>query len=368
MDDRGRRAAVAMWSFRGVGAKGFRTLEQLVPRAEWFDHSLRDLAGLLGLNEAHLEEMVRCESLERKADQLVEHLRKEGIRVCFRGEPRYPPLLGELEGSPPLLFYQGPGATAQARGVVAIVGTRKTSHEWLKVARTLAADCCAQGLVVASGAAEGIDTAAHSGALSKRGVTWAFVASGLDELDEAPRQIVDQILPGGGSVFTEYPPGTRAEKGLFVQRNRLISGSAGAMVMVRGAEDSGARHTAAAASKQGRRVLACPTMPLDRLGGLERVLLRAGARPCFDVGDVLASLGLVKMRVQRPLANRQPISDDARLVFDALPVGLFDMESAVAALPAQETGAIAAALMELELAGWVLQRTGRRYEKHADPT
>jgi DNA processing protein len=356
-----------MWSFRGVGAKGFQALERLVPRSEWFDHPLGELGGLLGLKEAHLEEMVGWRSLERRADHLVNELRKKRIRVCFRGDPRYPKLLSELEGAPPLLFYQGPGATAQPRGVVAIVGTRKTAHEWLSVARTLAADCCAQGLVVTSGAAEGIDTAAHRGALSKRGVTWAFVASGLDELDEAPRQIVDEILPGGGSVFTEYPPGTRADKGLFVQRNRLISGSAGATVMVRGDEASGARHTAEAAYKQGRRVLACPTMPLDRLGGLERVLLRGGARPCFDVGDVLASLGLVKMRVQRPLADRQPISDDARLVFDALPVGLFDMESAVAALPQQQTGAIAAALMELELAGWVVQRTGRRYEKQGAP-
>jgi len=197
-----------------------------------------------------------------------------------------------------------------------------------------------------------------------RGVTWAFVASGLDEIDAAPLKIVTPLLKAGGTVFSEYPPGVRAKEGLFVQRNRLISGSADVVVVVRGKEDSGARHTAEAARKQQRPLLAVPGNPLELGSEVCRTLLRSGARPCFDVGDVLSAAGLVEMAAApEQVEEKGPVSDESRAVFEALPRGIFDMELAVAAVPEKSSGAVAAALMELELASWVVTRSGRRYEK-----
>ncbi|MBE2253107.1 MAG: DNA-protecting protein DprA [Myxococcus sp.] len=360
-----RRAVLAVWTLPGVGAKALGLLEGLAPRADWFTLRLSELAGLLGLKDDAREALVAWGSLEAQCERVEKALRLDHQRVCFQGDPEYPSRLAGVRNAPPLLFFRGPGAVAQTRGRVAVVGTRRPQREWLAWTAQLASACAGQGLVVTSGAAEGIDTAAHHGALTGRGITWAFVASGLDVIDAAPRSIVTRLLRVGGSVFSEYPPSVRAKEGLFVQRNRLISGSADVVVVVRGAADSGARHTAHAARTQQRPLLAVPASPLERGAELCQALLRDGARPCFDVNDVLRAQGLVQMAPSAaPVSEeRGLVSDEAREIFAALPQGLFDMEQAVGASPQKSSGAIAAALMELELAGWLAGRSGRRYEK-----
>lgn len=354
---------LAVWSFQGVGAARLEALRETVPAREWFSTDVRDLAAHLDLRDADRVAFEACPSLEQRAEKVHVMMTCSRQRVCFRGEPEYPARLASIANAPPLLFFYGPGATASVREVVAIVGTRKTQGEWLAVAKRLAAGCSEQGLAVVSGMAEGVDSAAHLGTLSARGVTWAFVAQGLDELDAGQKVIGRKLLRGGGTIFTIYPPGHRPTQGQFVQRNRLISGSAGATVMVRGKKDSGARHTTQAAFEQGRAVLAVPTAPFDTLGGLERELFEQGARVCYGPTDVLAALGLTTTRTHFVAVERGVVSEQTQQIFAQLPVGLFDMEAAVQAVPSEETGTIAAALMELELAGWVVQKTGRRYEK-----
>lgn len=359
-----RRAVLAMWSFQGVGAIGLDTLEALVPKRQWLTLPLRELVALADLKADVRERVLACGSLEARADRFETRLKQTGQRVCFEGDREYPSRLAGVRGAPPLLFYKGPGAVARPRAHVAIVGTRHPDKDWEKWTVGLSRTCAEQGLVVASGGAEGIDTAAHLGALRGKGVTWAFVASGLEEIDAAPRAIVGPVLAAGGTVFSEYPPDVRANAGLFVQRNRLISGSADAIVLVRGKEDSGARHTAEAARRQQRALLAVPGNPRETGAELCRDFLRIGALPCFDVSDVLTAVGLVEMTaVPEELEERGPVSDDSRAVFEALPRGIFDMELAVAAVPQKSSGAVAAALMELELASWLVTRSGRRYEK-----
>jgi len=117
--------------------------------------------------------------------------------------------------------------------------------------------------------------------------------------------------------------------------------------------------------EQGRALLAVPGEPLRPKGGeLSRQLLREGARPCFDVSDVLTAIGLLEMPVPEIIvAEKGDVSEEARAVFDALPPGLFDMEKAIAALPAHSSGVVSAAMMELEISGWLVSRSGRRYEK-----
>lgn len=359
-----RRAVLAMWSIQGVGAIGLETLETLVPKREWFRLPLRELVACANLKSDLRERVLSCGSLEAQADRLESRLKLSRQRVCFAGDREYPSRLEGVRGAPPLLFFRGPGAVDQPRARVAIVGTRHPSDEWYAWTVGFAGRCVEQGLVVASGAAEGIDAAAHLGAMKGRGVTWAFVASGLDQIDAAPKRTVGPLLDAGGTVFSECPPGARANEGLFVQRNRLISGSADAVVVVRGKEDSGARHTGEAARKQQRPLLAVPGNPLEKGADLCRALLRRGALACFDVADVLAAVGLVEMvALPEEPQEKGPVSDESRAIFEALPRGLFDMELAVAAVPRQSSGAVAAALMELELASWVVTRSGRRYEK-----
>ncbi len=363
MNEGERRAVLALWSFRGVGAIRLEKLASVVPRDEWLSTKPYVLAHHLRLKEDERAELSRWSSLDQRADEVLAKMETSNQHVCFLGEPAYPPLLVNTPDPPPLLFHEGPGATTSVRAVVSIVGTRSTNADWIALATALAADCSRQGLLVASGAAEGIDTAAHLGAVRVRGLSWAFIAQGLDEMDPNQGRVRDQILPFGGTIFTEYPPGHRPTRGQFVHRNRLIAGCAAATVMVRGADDSGAGYTTDSAFSLGRPVLTVPPGPFDRQGNLAKKLLKQGARACYDVSDVLEVLGLTPSRTQLVVAKRGEITDESRAVFERLPTGLFDMEEAVAALPLESSGTISAALMELELAGWVVQKTGRRYEK-----
>ncbi|MBL8938955.1 MAG: DNA-protecting protein DprA [Archangium sp.] len=365
MNELERRAVLALWSCEGVGAQAFERLTQLVPVAQWLSTPWRELVALLDVSAPTREQLWAGPTLEARLAKLEQRLAEGRQRVCFKGDPQYPAALVGVRSAPPLLFYAGPGAVDQMRGRVAIVGTRRTDRDWLTWTRRFAMTCTQQSLVVVSGAAEGIDTNAHRGALDGRGLTWAFVASGLDEIDPAPKEVATELYRRGGTVFSEYPPGVRANKGLFVQRNRLISGSAQVVVCVRGEADSGARHTAAAAVSQGRALLAVPGGPLQPKGGeLSQQLLREGARPCFDVSDVLTAMGLLVMPVPEIVVpERSEVSDEARAVFAALPPGLFDMQAAIAAVPEHSSGAVSAAMMELEISGWLVSRSGRRYEK-----
>lgn len=362
MMERGKRALVALWSVQGIGTQALRRLRDRLPVEQWLDAPLGEVIRGLGVGSEVTTELEKHGSMIGLAEALEKTLAQTRQNVCFRGDLAYPPALVDAAGAPPLLFYRGPGAVAQVRQGVALVGSRHTTHEWLEFTARLATDCVEQNLVVVSGAAEGVDTAAHEGAMRGRGVTWAFMASGLDQLDTAPRQVAEKVLVHGGTVFSECPPGARPDKGLFVRRNRLVSGSSGAVVVVRGKASSGTRHTAEAAQRQARVVLAVPGF--DAGAAVCRVLLRGGARACFDVSDVLLALGLVSLGASPRVADvRGPVSTEAQQVFQALPTGLFELEQALHKMPKAGSSEVAAALMELEIAGWLVTRTGRRYEK-----
>jgi DNA processing protein len=215
-----------------------------------------------------------------------------------------------------------------------------------------------------SGGAEGVDSAAHAGTLAAGGVTWAFAASGLDQLDDPPKRVL-AALDARSTMFTALPPGVRANDGLFVQRNRLISGAAKAVVVVRGKEGSGARHTAQYALEQRRPLLAVPPGPMEPDAGLCRTLLRQGCAPCFDVSDVMRALSVEATTMADEVFERSAIDAGSQALWARLPAGPFTMERALEALPELGSGDVTALLVELELAGWVVPRSGRRYEKRA---
>ncbi|MCU0700727.1 MAG: DNA-processing protein DprA [Myxococcaceae bacterium] len=359
-----RRAVVGLWSFPGVGPKSLAAFEARVPRREWASLSMREVGLLFTKNEAMRADFLRWPSLLAKAEAVEAALRLRRERVCLSGDPEYPAGLVGLSSAPAVLFFRGPGAVEAGRGRVAIVGTRSTTAEWETWTRDLSAACAREGLVVVSGGAEGVDTAAHVGALEAGGVTWAFAASGLDQLDEPPRKVLG-LLDERSTMFTMVPPGGRAKEGLFIQRNRFISGAAQVVLVVRGKANSGARHTAQFAVEQKRRLLAVGSLPSEEGAELNRELLRAGAGPCFDVTDVMRALSLEQKGRADDTFTQQPIDARSQRLWRRLPSGAFDMERALAALPELGSGDVTALLIELELAGWVVPRTGRRYEKRA---
>jgi DNA processing protein len=213
----------------------------------------------------------------------------------------------------------------------------------------LATESAAAGVVVVSGLARGIDGEAHRGALAVGGRTVAVLGCGIDrDYPAAHAQLARAIVDTGGLVVSEYEPGVEPAPWRFPARNRIIAGLARATVVVEARERSGALITADFALEDGREVLAVPGEITSALSAGSNALLRLGATPATCGADVLEAIG-VEASPAAPVVLDDPA---AAAIVDALSSGAATQDELVRAigLPA---GAVAAALVELELAGAV---------------
>lgn len=211
-------------------------------------------------------------------------------RVIIRSSDDYPRRLHDLADAPDSLRIVG--EVPDLRRAVAIVGTRRADDEALDFAYELARDAALRGWVVVSGGAVGIDRAAHEGALAGGGPTVVVLPTGFDApYPEANRDLFAEVIEAG-CLLTEVADGTRAQRGRFLTRNRLVAALGSATVVVQAPARSGALSTAAAAKRLGRGVFVVPASPWDPRGSGNLRLLRQGARICVNVGDVLSESAL----------------------------------------------------------------------------
>lgn len=363
-----RLIELGLWSLRGVGPKSIAALRQRFGALQ----SLADrppprwLPLAVELPVSAQQAIAKVPSLRAAAERVLEGLAARGHRAVFLGEPGYPQRLAEVETAPPVLFMVGPGADAPPRRRVAMVGTRNIDPDFLGCSMKLAAEVAAAGVGIVSGAALGVDTECHRGALSVRAETWAFVGSALDELDPHQVEVGAEIVRGGGTVFSEFPPGTRAERSTFPRRNRLISGASDAVVLLRGGRTSGALHTVRYAKAQGRVVLAMPGEANRESAAAANGLLRAReALVCLGAGDVLDAVGVTESISGAPVVTTgtAELSDDARRTLETLGPQVLEFDELARQVRDLRASAVLAALLELELAGLVLQKPGRRFER-----
>ena len=171
--------------------------------------------------------------------------------------PHYPPLLSECGDAPACLFGAGDFGCFDAPAI-AIVGSRRPSLDGLRLAETFACELARAGFVIVSGLAQGIDTAAHKGALSAGGRTIAVMATGIDTIYPASNRGLSADIAKAGALVTEFLPGSAPKRHHFRRRNRTISGMSIATVVIEAGVPSGTLITATAAAEQGRDVYALP--------------------------------------------------------------------------------------------------------------
>ena len=203
----------------------------------------------------------------------------------------FPVALTTIADPPPVLWTRGRVEALNAPAV-AIVGSRAASPYALAVAEQLAADLAACGLVVVSGLARGVDSAAHRGALAAGGVTVAVLGSGVDVIYPPEHASLAKTIDAAGAVISELVPGTRPQQWFFPLRNRIISGLSRAVVVIEAGEKSGSLITARCALDQGRDVLAVPGNVLSGRNRGAHALLRDGARIVESADDILEELGM----------------------------------------------------------------------------
>jgi DNA processing protein len=236
------------------------------------------------------ERLGRLASLQRRSAAAVARSTVASIEGIAWTDERYPLQLAAIYDPPPVVWMRGNSAVL-AMPAVAIVGSRAGSPYALAVAERLAADLAARGVLVVSGLARGVDSAAHRGALAT-GRTVAVLGSGVDVI--YPREhvaLANQIAERGGLV-SELVPGTPPHPRFFPWRNRIISGLSRAVVVVEAGEKSGSLITARCALEQGRDVLAVPGGILSGRNRGGHALLKDGARIVESADDILDELGV----------------------------------------------------------------------------
>jgi DNA processing protein len=287
-----------------------------------------------------------------------------GARLVATGESEYPPALRDLFDPPAGVFVRG-GDLRKLPLCVGMVGARNASADGREVATDIARGLAAAGACVVSGAARGIDTCGHEGALAGGGATVAVLGSGIDVA--YPRQnaaLLDRIAEAG-AVVSEYAPGMPAEPFRFPARNRIVAGLARAVVIVEGAAGSGSMITADHALEIGRDVFAVPGPVTSELSHVPLFLIREGATMIRGAADLLEDLGLesVAQSAAADPAGRLPalgepaMSDDERAMLVAL-AGPSTSEL-LAGVTGLELPRVLAALTMLEVRGLIRTRGGR---------
>lgn len=226
--------------------------------------------------------------------------------------PDYPSLLKEIQNPPAEIYILGKlPENLDSRTKIAIVGTRKATGEGRLLAKNIAEKFSSQGIIIVSGLAMGIDTAAHEGALSGGSPTIAVLACGLDSI--YPRQnenLAKKIIESGGAIISEYPAGAPAMPHQFLERNRIVSGLSIATVVIEAPYDSGALVTARLAAEQGRDVFVFPGSVNHQNYKGSHKLIRDGAILVSSIEDIIEDLGLENLKSQKSnLKNANQISN-----------------------------------------------------------
>lgn len=212
-------------------------------------------------------------------------------------EDRYPQCLKEIADPPSVLFYKGDLGLAENL-CVSVVGSRRATMYGQKAAYEIASELARAGITVVSGMAMGVDACAHKGALDALGSTIAVMPCGLDLCYPKSNEWLYNRICHNGLVVSEYPPGKKAEKWHFVERNRVVSGLSTATVVAQAGPKSGSIRTAQLAAEQGREVFGVPgdIFDLEYLG--VHNLIQDGANVLTSPKGLIRALsGQVRVRM-----------------------------------------------------------------------
>ncbi len=226
----------------------------------------------------------------KAAEEEWQKIGESGCSILTLGDADYPDRLREIFDPPPVLWVRGDRALL-SRPAIAVVGTRAPSPYGTGMAEMLSRDLAARRMVILSGMARGVDTAAHKGALNAGGLTVAVWGTGIDVVyPKENKRLAEEIILSGGAVVSEQPMGTFPAPQTFPLRNRIISGMSVGVLVVEAGEQSGTRVTARCALEQNRDVYAVPGNVTSRNAWGPNTLIKQGAKLTATWEDVWEDL------------------------------------------------------------------------------
>ena len=356
----------------------WKAVDRLGAAERVFDASLTELEGL-GIPARSAQFIFEGKARAAAEDEL-RRVAEVGGTVLTPADEAYPERLREIYDPPAVLWIRG-NVNLLARPGIAVVGTRSPSPYGAGMAELLSRDLANRRLVIFSGMARGVDTAAHKGAIEAGGKTVAVWGTGIDVIyPKENKKLAENIVASGGTIVSEYPLGTFPAPQNFPIRNRILSGMSIGVLVIEAAEYSGTRITARCAMDQNRDVYAVPGNVTNKNAWGPNTLIKQGAKLTATWEDVWEDLpSEIRLELENELAaaghgeskvggtaslfNETPLPDHERKVLDRLrhdeAIQLDDlMERLETELGSAE---VFTALFELEIAGRVKQLPGKNY-------
>jgi DNA processing protein len=373
--DENRLAWLAMTLTPGLGPKRILKAAQALPvLSSLFRLSLTELEGLNF--PAPAAQYLFTGKARTEAERELVRIRELKGAVLTYEEDDYPERLRELFDPPPVLWVLG-DVTLLARPAIAVVGTRHPSPYGTGMAEVLSRDLGSRRMVILSGMARGIDTAAHRGVLAAGGSTVAVWGTGVDVIyPKENKTLAENILAAGGTIVSEYRLGTFPAPQNFPKRNRILSGMSIGVLVVEAGENSGTRVTARCALEQDRDVYAVPGNVTNQNAWGPNTLIKQGAKLVATWEDVWQELpSQVRLQLEGELGFASSAEQSASIV-EELPLQepekvvlsmlrhdeATQLDELMERLESKLTSSeIFTALFELELASRIKQLPGKNY-------
>ncbi len=289
LSEEGRLAWLALVMTPGLGPRRvLGAMKRLRVPSELFRLTLTELEGMRF--PAGAAQYLYDGEGRKAAEAEMERAARLGAVIVTLGCPGYSARLREIFDPPPVLWVRG-RVELLDQVSLAVVGTRKPSQYGLGMAEMLSRELAARGMLIVSGMARGVDTAAHKGAMAAGKPTLAVWGTGVDVVyPKENARLAEEIVAGGGALVSELPLGTFPAPQNFPRRNRILSGVSVGVLVVEASENSGTRVTARCAAEQGRDVYAVPGNVTSRHSWTPNTLIKQGAQLTATWEDVWEGL------------------------------------------------------------------------------
>ena len=373
--DQNRLAWLALTLTPGLGPRRILKAAQALP----------DLSSLFRLSLTELESLnfpapaaqfLFTGKARTEAERELVRVGEQKGSILTYDEEDYPEQLREIFDPPPVLWVLG-DVKHLARPAIAIVGTRHPTPYGTGMAEILARDLATRGMVILSGMARGVDTAAHKGALAAGGTTVAVWGTGVDVIyPKENKSLAENILVAGGTIVSEYRLGTFPAPQNFPKRNRILSGISIGVLVVEAGENSGTRVTARCALEQNRDVYAVPGNVTTKNAWGPNTLIKQGAKLVATWEDVWQELPTqVRLQLEGMLGfasepqqaasivEELPLQEPEKVVLGELRHDeAVQLDELMEKLESRMTSSeIFTALFELELSNRIKQLPGKNY-------
>ncbi len=362
----------------GLGpTRGRKLAEHFEKIGDVFHASLTELEAL-NLQAQSAQHIALGKSLDMAHEEFARAAASSVTIIC-RDDPEWPQRLSEIYDPPLVLFVRGNVAALSAPGL-GVVGTRHPTPYGIGMAERLSCDLSARGLIIISGMARGVDTAAHRGVIKAKARTVAVFGTGVDVIyPRENRKIADGILECNGALVSEFPLNTFAAPQNFPIRNRIISGLSLGVLVVEAGEYSGTRITARCALEQSRELFAVPGNVTSRNSWGPNTLIKQGAKLTATWEDVWEELPAeVKLQLESEWAaqasdqkpqpnslfnNDEQLTPREKKILKVLKQDeMTHIDAIIEKLePEVSSSEIFAALFELELNGKIRQMPGKNF-------